>query len=136
MAFVVAHGHEDGPQTLWVLFKYDEDRTTIEYTVFEQDSVHWIFIRCYATEDRQSTQAKITYTYVGASEPACHRNERHLQAPYRPERLGDRNQPLPADRRVPFASPLARHSRALRRLNLLKGPSKRDGKAETACTRD
>jgi len=74
MAFVVAHGHEDGPQTLWVLFKYDEDRTTIEYTVFEQDSVHWILIliRCYATEDRQSTQAEIspTPTWEQASLPS------------------------------------------------------------------
>ncbi len=83
MTFVVHHGHGDGFQALWVVSKYDEGRATIEYTVFEQESIHWILVRCHATEDRESTEAEITYSYVGTSEPACHRNERHLQAMYR-----------------------------------------------------
>ncbi|MBN1859599.1 hypothetical protein JW848_10435 [Candidatus Bipolaricaulota bacterium] len=83
MVFVVQHGHEDGPETLWVVSKHDEDQATIEYTVFEPDSIHWILIRCRAAEDGVSTEAEITYTYVGTSKPACDRNERHLQSMYR-----------------------------------------------------
>ena len=74
MAFVVQHGHGDGPQHLWVVSKYDEDQAAIEYTVFEQDSIHWILIRCRASEDRHSTEAEITYTCVGTSKPATETN--------------------------------------------------------------
>ena len=81
MVFAVQHG--DNPETMWIVSKYDEQQAVIEYTVYEPESVHWILIRCRASEAEESTEAEITYTYVGISEAARFRNKHALDAMYR-----------------------------------------------------
>ncbi|MFC2083111.1 hypothetical protein ACFLSG_03635 [Candidatus Bipolaricaulota bacterium] len=81
MVFTVQHG--DGPETMWIVSKYDEREAVIEYTVHESKSVHWIFIRCRAAQDEESTEAEVTYTYVGTNEDARQQNAHHLAYMYK-----------------------------------------------------
>lgn len=83
MVFLVRHSHGDGHDTMWVVSQYDQRQAVIEYTVYAPESVHWILIRCSATEDGESTEAEISYTYVGTSESARLRNKQDLEAMYR-----------------------------------------------------
>jgi len=83
LVFVVRSPHGAGRETMWVVSRYDEDQALVEYTVFEPESVHWIRIRCRSAGDSKETEAAVTYTYVGATESACRRNERALANMYR-----------------------------------------------------
>ena len=83
MVFVTRSSHGQDGDKLWVVSRCDEAQATIEYTVFAKESVHWILIRCRSIENGESTEAEITYTYVGTSEAACFRNARDLAAKYR-----------------------------------------------------
>ena len=81
MVFTVRHG--DGPETMWLVSKHDEQFGLIEYTVYESESVHWILLRCSAAENGKSTNAEITYTYVGTNEDACQKNVQQLASMYK-----------------------------------------------------
>ena len=83
MVFLVQPSHGDGQETMWVVSRYDERQAVIEYAVFAPETVHWILIRCRAVENGESTEAEITYTYVGTSESACLHNAHDLEAKYR-----------------------------------------------------
>jgi hypothetical protein len=85
MVFLVRSSHEDGLDTTWVVSRYDEKEAAIEYTVFAPESVRWILIRCRGIDGGESTEAEITYSYVGTSESARHRNTHDLEAKYRHE---------------------------------------------------
>ncbi len=51
----------------WVVSKYGPEQAFIEYTVFTSVRVYWITIQCRENPGEPTTQAQVTYTFIGLS---------------------------------------------------------------------
>lgn len=79
-------GHDPPhPTYTWVLSKLQPTQGLIEYTVFADARVWWITIQCQQKAPEPSTDASVTYTYLGMSDEANVANERALESMFRHE---------------------------------------------------
>ena len=94
MVFMTAppYGHDE-PNYTWIVSRYLPDQALIEYTVFTPERIWWITIQCREDVSGQTTQAVITYTYIGLTERGNVTNEKTLQHMYAHD-LGDWEQAL------------------------------------------
>jgi len=76
-----SHGHDENDY-IWTISKYLPDRAFIEYTVFTPERLWWIAIQCSNDIPNHATNAEITYTYVGLTDPGNAINEKALQLMY------------------------------------------------------
>jgi len=70
------------PDFTWTISKYNPDQSFIEYTVFTQERLWWIAIQCREETTRDTTEAKITYTYTGLTENGNAINAKALDMMY------------------------------------------------------
>ncbi len=68
MVFRTQSHHGQEPDSTWTVSKYLPDQAFIEYTVFASERIWWIAIECREGKARETTEAKITYTYTGLTE--------------------------------------------------------------------
>jgi hypothetical protein len=67
----------------WTVSKYHPDQAFIEYTVFTPERIWWITIECSDGKTKETTKAKITYTYTGLTESGNATNEKAMAMMYR-----------------------------------------------------
>jgi hypothetical protein len=63
-----AHFGQEAPEDVWIVSAYSVGDSFIEYTVFEQEQVHWIEVVCEETAGGEKARAEITYTYLGLTD--------------------------------------------------------------------
>ena len=76
-----AHGHGETNYT-WIVTKYMPEQSFIEYTVFTNERLWYITIKCSENSNIQTTDVEITYTYTGLTEKGNVINEKALQSMY------------------------------------------------------
>ncbi|MGA9533212.1 MAG: hypothetical protein WBR18_10895 [Anaerolineales bacterium] len=84
MVFQTETGDPEDPGLVtWIVSKYDPNQALIEYTVFGQDRIWWICIKCRQGESGAATKATIEYTYFGLNEESARRNQEALDRMFR-----------------------------------------------------
>ena len=76
-----SHGHGE-PNYTWTVSKYSTEQSLVEYTVFTSERIWFITIKCREGAPARTTEAEITYTYIGLSENGNAINEKALQSMY------------------------------------------------------
>jgi hypothetical protein len=77
-----SHHEHDESDYIWTISKYSPDQALIEYTVFTPERLWWITIQCRENIPSQTTNAEITYTFVGLTDKGNAMNEKALQIMY------------------------------------------------------
>ena len=75
------HGHDE-IEYIWAISKYLPDQAFIEYTIFTPERLWWITIQCRELIPDHTTNAEITYTFVGLTDKGNAINEKALQLMY------------------------------------------------------
>jgi hypothetical protein len=83
MVFQTRSHHGQEADFTWTVSKYYPDQALIEYTVFAPERIWWITIECREGKAKETTEAKITYTYTGLTESGNATNEKALATMYR-----------------------------------------------------
>lgn len=78
-----SHDRHNPFTSTWIVSRYDPIEAFIEYTVFTDDRIWWIAIKCHQDETSATTNATITYTYLDLTEQANHLNEVVLETMFR-----------------------------------------------------
>ena len=60
---------EEESDKTWVVSKCVPEQAFIEYTVSTSARVYWITIQCREDQGNRATQAEITYTFIGLTDP-------------------------------------------------------------------
>jgi hypothetical protein len=76
MVFKTHGRYDDEPEYLWAITKYSPENFLIEYTVTSKERLWFITVQC--KNNRPSTSAEVTYTYIGFSKKAEERNAESL----------------------------------------------------------
>jgi hypothetical protein len=83
MVFQTQSHHGQEPDSIWTVSRYHPEQSFIEYTVFAPERIWWIAIECSEGKGRETTTAKITYTYTGLTERGNAINEKAMATMYR-----------------------------------------------------
>jgi hypothetical protein len=79
----LSHFEDETQPYTWTVSKFEPAAGFIEYTIFTEDRLWWITIRCKETNDEKQCEVAIRYTYAGLNENGNRLNQLALAAMYK-----------------------------------------------------